>query len=337
MRRNTMMPSATTMNAKSVPMLTNSPRTPIGVNPEANATINPVMIVVTCGVRKRGWMRLAHAGSSPSCAIDMKMRGCATICTMMVDDSPAIAPSLTTIGMQATIAFPRRPAGPHSRGINGKRHRRRHAELLIRHEADHHRRDEHVETRADDERREDADRHVTLRVARLLCGRRNRVEADIGEEDHAGAAQDAAPSEAAELTGVGRHERLPVFRRHEHAADADDQQDHGNLDRDDDRVDSRRFFDADDQQNRDGERDQTSAGRLRMAVAAGAVGEHDRRAGRRAEERWKAQAEIGEKTDHIRRPAHRDRCCTQRVFENQVPADDPRDELSKRRVTVGIR
>ena len=104
MRRSTITPSATTTNANSVPMLTSSPSTPIGVKPDASATIAPVMIVVTCGVLEaRMNARRPTRGSRPSCAIDMKMRGCATICTMIVDDSPAIAPSLTTSGMMPTI------------------------------------------------------------------------------------------------------------------------------------------------------------------------------------------------------------------------------------------
>ena len=54
--------------------------------------------------------------------------------------------------------------------------------------------DQHVEHRADGERAEDADRHVALGVVRLLRRGRDRVEADIGEEDDGGAAHDAAPA-----------------------------------------------------------------------------------------------------------------------------------------------
>ena len=41
-------------------------------------------------------------------------------------------------------------------------------------------------------------RHVALRMLRLLRRGRNGVEADIREEDHARAAEDAAPAELAE-------------------------------------------------------------------------------------------------------------------------------------------
>ena len=57
---------------------------------------------------------------------------------------------------------------------------------------------------------EDADRHVLLRIPRLLRGRAHGVEADVGEEDQPGAAEHAAPAELAEGAGVGRDERMPV-------------------------------------------------------------------------------------------------------------------------------
>ena len=48
------MPSDTMTNAISVPMLTISPRMPIGVKPAAIATATPVMRLVMCGVRNFG-------------------------------------------------------------------------------------------------------------------------------------------------------------------------------------------------------------------------------------------------------------------------------------------
>ena len=47
-------------NASSVPMLTSSPRMPIGVKPAASATTTPVTIVVMCGVRNLGWIFCAQ-------------------------------------------------------------------------------------------------------------------------------------------------------------------------------------------------------------------------------------------------------------------------------------
>ena len=61
-----------------------------------------------------------------------------------------------------------------ARVVDGHRHRRRAAELGVRHEADHHRRHRDVEHGADRERAEDADRHVALRVAALPAPRWRR-------------------------------------------------------------------------------------------------------------------------------------------------------------------
>src|SRR3546814_1872400 len=52
-------------------------------------------------------------------------------------------------------------------------------------------RDDDVQHRADCQRAENADRQITLRVACFLGGRRNRVEAQIREEDRRGAGHDA--------------------------------------------------------------------------------------------------------------------------------------------------
>ena len=45
---------------------------------------------------------------------------------------------------------------------------------------------------------------------RFLRRGRDRVESDVGEEDDARAAQNAAPSEVAEMSGVRRDEGMPV-------------------------------------------------------------------------------------------------------------------------------
>ena len=94
--------------------------------------------------------------------------------------------------------------------LDGDEHRVRHVELGVVRQAGHDQRHEDVEHRADGQRAEDADRQVALRVLGLLRRGGDRVEPDVGEEDHRRAADDAAPAEVPELTGVGRDERLPV-------------------------------------------------------------------------------------------------------------------------------
>ena len=187
---------------------------PIGVKPAASATATPVRIDVMCGVRKRGWMRAAQARQQPVVGhrVEDARLGhhhhdhdgaearqsrrarrasswrSATAPTTCPTARPAAALIATTIGAGDPVI------------------------CSYGHEADHDARHEDVEDRADDQRPEDADRHVLLRVARLLRGDRDGVESDVGEEDDARAPQDAAPSVLAEGAGVRRDERMPVRR-----------------------------------------------------------------------------------------------------------------------------
>src|SRR6185437_11059954 len=82
----------------------------------------------------------------------------------------------------------------------------RDAEPRVAHHAREHDGNDDVENRADDEAREDADRHVPRRIARLLRSGRDGIEADIREEDHPGTGDDAAPTVFAEYTGIRRDE-----------------------------------------------------------------------------------------------------------------------------------
>ena len=61
-------------------------------------------------------------------------------------------------------------------------------ELGVGHDAHQHGRGEDVEHGADQQRTDDADRHVARRVLRLGAGGGDRLEADVGEEDRRGAA-----------------------------------------------------------------------------------------------------------------------------------------------------
>ena len=68
--------------------------------------------------------------------------------------------------------------------------------------------DEDVEDRAKDQRREDGERHVALRVDRLFGVRADRVEADEREEDDRGAEHDARQAVGGEVRPHGVVDRL---------------------------------------------------------------------------------------------------------------------------------
>ena len=122
-----------------------------------------------------------------------------------------------------------------------------------------------VEQRADRERAQDADGHVALRVLGLLRGGRDRVEADVGEEDDGRAADDAAPAEVAEVAGVGRDEGVRVvavtqLRIDRNAAQATMKATTiATLTTTMTVLTLRRFLDADDEQRRDGGDDRDGA------------------------------------------------------------------------------
>ena len=65
---------------------------------------------------------------------------------------------------------------------------------LPRHHAGEHHRDADVEHGADDQRGDDADGHIALRILALFAGGRDRIEADVGEENDGAAGEHAATS-----------------------------------------------------------------------------------------------------------------------------------------------
>ena len=184
---------------------------------------------------------------------------------------------------------------------------------------------------------ENSDRHVLLRILRLLRRGRDGVESDIGEEDDARRANDARPAELAEGAGVRRNERVPVRGVHVQEAEADHEQHDRDLHVHDHVVEPRRLLDADDEQNRhrDDERDggqiDDAARYARQRVRA----LHRER--RRHERRRQIDAESMEERAEVPRPSHRHGRRAEEIFEHQIPADDPRDELAERRVAIGVR
>ena len=59
--------------------------------------------------------------------------------------------------------------------------------------------------------------------------------------------------------------------------------------------------------------------------------------GRRGQRRRQGESEVAKEAHEVARPAHRHRRAAERVLEDQVPADDPRHQLARRGVRVGVR
>ena len=199
MRRSTSTPIETITNANSVPMLTRLPSTLIGVNPAASATMSPVTIVVRCGVpearvnparprRQQAVLRHRHEDARLRQHLHHHRR-------REPGDDADLDERRHRRSCSPPSAVPRRG---RARVIDRDGHRRRAAELAYGTRPTITADDGDVEHRADRQRSEDAARHVALRIARFLRRRRDRVEADVGEEDHRRAADDARPAELAE-------------------------------------------------------------------------------------------------------------------------------------------
>ena len=192
-----------------------------------------------------------------------------------------------------------------------------------------------VQNRADDQRRDDADRQIALRALALLSGRGDRIESDVGEKNDGPACQDSGPAIGREGMIVRRMDELGC-ETHEHQNGDDFQQHH-------DVIGSRRLFDASHQDHCQ-QHDDDECGPVKAKMPAGRI-EHGSlqiiqsagKIGRRNPTRVRMQAEPIEQAHHVRRKTHADSHVADRVFEDEIPANDPGDEFSHRCVRVGVR
>ena len=202
----------TSTNAKSVPMFVSSTKTSRLAKAERAATAIPIQMVVTCGVLYFGWTFAKEGESSPSRAMEKKMRGWPYWKTSSTAVVAITAPKATMPAAQFI---------PSSEKASSER-LRRPADLVERNHPGEHERGRDVEDRADGQRPDHADRHVLLRVAALLGGGRDGVEADVGEEDEGRAGPDPGPA-------VGR-EGVPVGGLDVEGADDDEEDEDDELD-----------------------------------------------------------------------------------------------------------
>ena len=192
-RRRTSTALQTSRNASSVPIETRWPSTSIGTSAATAAAARPQSSVLATGVRRRGWTRAKTGGSRPSAAMRMRMRTCPYSVTSTVANRPTTAATPT-----ASSSQPSGPGAASAREIGSAT-----SSAGVRHQPGEDQADADVERRRDDDRRQQRARHGAPRIARLGGGRRDRVEADVGEEQEARAAQHARGAELAEAALVG--------------------------------------------------------------------------------------------------------------------------------------
>jgi hypothetical protein len=187
--------------------------------------------------------------------------------------------------------------------------------------------DRAVQDRSDDERRDDAEGDVLHGILGLFRRDRYRVEADVREENER--------SRRVHPTESGWEKRMEPGRMDGRYATQDERDNRDDLRDDQHGVGARRFTNADREQPGDDEddecRDQVD---LRMREVEPAICERDVR---RLRPDRHVEARPGEQRLQISRPRCRGRRHADAVLEDQVPADDPRDDFTERGVRVGVR
>ena len=182
-------------------METSSPSSPIGSSPAKTSPRRPVTRLARYGVRN---LRMDLAEHRRQQAVLRHRVEDARLAEEHDENHRGQA------GDRADLHDGPEPRETRARRVDADRDRVGHVELGVLDDAREHERHRDVEHGADGERAEDADRHVALRILGLLRRGGDRVESDVGEEDHAGAAHDPVP---AVLARAGRRgdEGLPVL------------------------------------------------------------------------------------------------------------------------------
>ena len=216
--------------ANSVPELEMSASAPTGKNAAANATKMPVMIVTTCGVlvlrdglarapraagrrgssrRRCGSGRTSSSGRPRAARGPRRGRGG---CRSAASRSRADVQASASFEQTTASAARHRALARELRGLPGRDARPAHDRLRAD-GADHARRRPAVEHGADRKAADQPDRHVALRVLGFLGRGRDRVEADIGEEDRRRRADAPMPAEPPKAGGQERIEIVGLIDR----------------------------------------------------------------------------------------------------------------------------
>ena len=221
-----------------------------------------------------------------------------------------------------------RPSQPDA--VDRKRNGEVDVERVERHYAVENRDDDNIENRANNEACNDADRQIARRIPRLLGRRRDGVESDVREEDEGGAAEHTGPTEGevAARTGERARRKVIVGGIDVTEPDRNEEEYDRNLNCDDDRVDRPRFlrsaYEQCGDQKDDGRCGQVRDSRRRIPMTV-------------LPRLWDVQIEQRVQNEReIAGPSDADGRRAERIFEDQCPADDPSQELTERRIRIGV-
>ena len=287
-------------------MLVRSATSRIGKTPASTAEPTPAIQVTRWGVPWRSTLA-NQGGSSPSRLIENQTR---------VTPSRKVS---MTVRMESTaktemmLAMTGRPTLREGGGEPCFR-----VDLGV---ALHAREDEgrgDVERHRDDQRQYDGLGHVFLAVLGLLGGGAHGVVSEDGEEHGRRAGEHGAEA--------GRHERVVVGGVDVEDPQPDDEEDENDLDADGDEFEAAEGLCATAQDEGDEQADE-DRGDVDDAAFLGARGDREREVDPEAVEE---RAEVAGDPD-------RDDGDDGDVLQEEVPADEPRDEFTERDVAVGVR
>ena len=295
----------------------------------------PVQMVVMCGVRKRGWIRAKVLRQQ---SVARHRHEDARLAELKDEQHRSESGQRSRADQRLRPGLPRK----------GRCHRGRIAEVsrVFSHPGENARHQD-VENRADDKTGDHPDRQITLRIFRFLGRGRDGIEPDEGEKDDRSSTHYSAKT--------ARHERVPVGRVDHKRAKGNDENNDCELDDDDGCVRRRALANAVDQEHSDrhddekcgqieGDRmshdDGQRGGRI-IAQRRSAFGDDGAGGGvitHQPKRKLQVQAErqIAEQLDKIARPPDSHGHVADRVFENQIPSDDPGDDLAQGRVGISV-
>ena len=158
-----------------------------------------------------------------------------------------------------------------------------------------------------------------------MCRRADRVEAQEGEKDDGRSAQDAGEAELTKLARVLGDVGRVVLHLDVFPAQDDEDQDNRHLQENDDPVEDGAALRAPDEE--EAHQDDNDEGRdVDDAAVPGTGGQG----------MGQMDPEALEEDNEIAAPADADRRGGHAIFQYQVPADDPGDELAHGRVGIGV-
>ena len=212
-------------------------------------------------------------------------------------------------------------------------------QLIVLHHARRHCTDDHIDQRADCQSDQNPAWQIALGVDRLFAGGADRIESDVGKEYNGGALMNATPAVRCKRVVVGR---IDMHRANDH-----EQRQHQQFDPNHDRIRPGAFLRTAAQQpgNRGDDQKRRQVDQHRNTRDMRCI--HDDLLYRREgalhrlvvavrQPPRQMNVESAEQRTEVAAPRDRHRHVTDGILKDQIPANDPRDQLAQRSVRIRV-